>query len=296
MGKRAKLFAAVLMMGCVAVSAGLREASVKGTYTHYGDGSHTPDECRRLALEGARLQAIAGEFGTVVSQNVVQHDLVDGSGESVYFSALSSTEVKGEWLADEGEPEYKVSLDGDGHLVVQCTIRGRARELSNEAAEFEALVLRNGTGRQHADTRFRQGDEMRLIVKSPVDGYVAVFLVDGTRQAYQLLPYMSDTSGEVMVKRGKEYLFFDKDRGEPGHGRPDELEMTADGPKDHNKVFVVLSPNRFSLPVNNYRDDGTPLMLTFDSFNRWLAKSRRADTRMGVKVVNLEISGTEPGM
>lgn len=283
-----------LMAGCFfAASAGLKEARVTGRYTYYGDGSHTPDECKRMALEGARLQAIAGEFGTVVSQDIVQHDLVDGSGESTYFSALSATEVKGEWLADEGEPEYKVSLDSDGHLVVECIVSGRARELSNESTDFEALVLRNGSGRQFADTRFRSGDDMRLMVKSPVDGYVAVFLVDASRQAYQLLPYMSDTTGEVKVKRGKEYMFFDKGSGDREHGRPDELIMTADGAKEHNKVFVVVSPNRFTLPVNSYRDEGTPMMLSFDGFNRWLAKSRRADTRMGVKVINLEISGNQ---
>lgn len=288
--RKTAIILAALAAGFLAMSAGPREANVKGTYTYYGDGSHTPDECKRMALEGARLQAIAGEFGTVVSQDVVQHDLVDQSGESTYFSALSSTEVKGEWIADDGEPEYKVSLDGDGHLVVECTVKGRARELSNESVDFEALVLRNGKGRQNADTRFRSGDEMRLIVKTPVDGYVAVFLVDGTRQAYQLLPYMSDTVGEVKVRKGKEYLFFDKQAGEREHGWVDELMLTAEGAKDYNKLFVVMSPNRFALPVNSFRDKGTPLMLDFDSFNRWLAKTRRADTRMGVKVVNLEIT------
>lgn len=281
---------AALIACLTAVCANLREANVKGTYTYYGDGSHTPAECKRLALEGARLQAIAQEFGTVVSQDVVQHDLVDASGESTYFSALHSTEVKGEWIADEGDPEYKVSLDADGNIVVECTVKGRARELSNESVDFEALVLRNGSGRQFMDTRFRKGDDLRMMVKSPVDGYVAVFLVDDARNVFQILPYMSDTRGEVGVRHGREYVFFDKNSADPSHGIVDELSLTTDMPKEHNKLFVVLSPNRFSLPVISYRDETTPPMLSFDSFNRWLSKTRRADTRMGVKVMNIEIT------
>lgn len=278
-------------MASLTASAEVRETTVSATYTYYGEGSDTPDDCRRRALEGAKLQAIAQEFGTVLTQDVVQHDVLSDQGESTYFSALNATEVKGEWIADEGEPKFDVSLDADGHMVVRCTVKGRARSVSNEAVEFETLVLRNGTDRKHADTAFRSDDRMMLLFKAPVDGYVSVFLVGQDRSTYALLPYMLDPNGEVRVKRGREYIFFDKSKADKSYDvAVDELKLTADLPREYYRVYVVFSPNRFSGPLRDFVDNSTPETLTFDSLNHWLARSRHNDPRMNVKIINLTVS------
>ncbi len=269
----------------------LKEMSVKGEYTFYGDGSHSRDECKRLALEGARIEAIKSAFGTIVSQDIVQHDMVNDGGESTYFSAMSATEVKGEWIADDGEPQFTYSVDNDGNLVVKCSIKGRARELSNESTDFQTLVLRNGNEARFADTTFANGDDLKLLVKAPVDGFLAVFLVGEDRQTYALLPYLNDPDGEVKIKRGKEYVFFDTEKADSKHGPVDQLVLTSESPSEYNRIYVVFSPNKFSRAVDTYTDELTPRSLSFDSFNRWLAKCRKIDPKMGVKIINLQIKG-----
>ena len=119
-----------------------RVRNVHGEYTFYAEGNQSTNEAKRLALEGARLQAIAAEFGTVVTQSTVQEESLSDGSEHSYFSQLSASEVKGEWLEDSGDPEYDISFI-QGMLVVKCRVRGRARELSNEAADFSATILRN---------------------------------------------------------------------------------------------------------------------------------------------------------
>ena len=269
----------------------LKEAVVKGEYTFYGDGSHSRDECKRMALEGARLEALRVEFGTTVTQDIVQHDLVNDGGESTYFSALSSTEVKGEWIADTDEPKYSFSVDDEGNLVVKCTVRGRAREISNETVDFHTLALRNGNEERFADTSYKNGDELKLLLKAPVDGYAAVYLIGEDRKAYALLPYLNDPVGEVKLKRGKEYVFFDIEKADSSHGPVDVLIMTTDAPREYNRLYVVFSPNRFSRAVDTYTDEVTPRTLSFEEFNRWIAKCRKVDPKMGVKIINLEIKG-----
>lgn len=269
----------------------LKEADVKGEYTFYGDGSHSRDECKRMALEGARLEALRAEFGTTVTQDIVQHDLVNDGGESTYFSALSSTEVKGEWIADTDEPKYSFSVDNEGNLVVKCTVRGRAREISNETVDFHTLALRNGNEERFADTSYKNGDELKLLLKAPVDGYAAVYLIGEDRKAYALLPYLNDPVGEVKLKRGKEYVFFDIEKADSSHGPVDVLIMTTDAPREYNRLYVVFSPNRFSRAVDTYTDEVTPRTLSFEEFNRWIAKCRKVDPKMGVKIINLEIKG-----
>ncbi len=265
--------------------------SVNGEYTFYGDGSHSRDECKRLALEGARIEALKSAFGTIVSQDIVQHDMVNDGGESTYFSAMSATEVKGEWIADDGEPQFTYSVDNDGNLVVKCSIKGRARELSNESTDFQTLVLRNGNEARFADTTFANGDDLKLLVKAPVDGFLAVFLVGEDRQTYALLPYLNDPDGEVKIKRGKEYVFFDTEKADSKHGPVDQLVLTSESPSEYNRIYVVFSPNKFSRAVDTYTDELTPRSLSFDSFNRWLAKCRKIDPKMGVKIINLQIKG-----
>lgn len=70
--------------------------TVSGEYTFVGDGTQSPVECRRLALEGAKLQALAREFGTIVSQDIFQRETAGSKSDDTYFSSMSSTEVKGE--------------------------------------------------------------------------------------------------------------------------------------------------------------------------------------------------------
>lgn len=264
--------------------------TVRGEYTFYGDASHSPAECRRLALEGARLQALAKEFGTVVTQDVYQRETMTEQGESLYFSSLNATEVKGEWLGDEGEPVYETSVDADGHIVVKCTVKGRARAISNTASEFDAVVLRNGTEAKFADTHFRHGDDMYLSFRSPADGYLAVFLVADDQTAYRLLPYSGDTTGEVKVRHGKEYVFFDASRSDLPGVAVDEFQLTASDGVERNTVYVIFSPSRFSIKADSRVGEQLPPQLPMTDFSRWLADSRRHDERMGVKVMHLEVT------
>lgn len=263
--------------------------TVTGEFTYYGSKTESRADCERAALNGARAKALAEKFGTVVTQDTYQHDVVSDRGESTYFSMLNESALKGEWIADVKEPDYSYELDSDGYYIVTCKVTGKAKEISNDAVDFVASVLRNGTRTVNADTRFRSGDDMYLYLKSPVDGYVAAFLVDDSNNVYSLLPYTNSVTGQVKVKHDKEYLFFHATSGEPEHGEVDELVMTAEEDVEHNRLYVVFSPQPFSKVVDNYAGDNLPRMLSYDSFNKWLVKCRKFDSRMGVKIMNLEI-------
>lgn len=264
--------------------------TVKGEFTYYGDKTESREDCRRHALEGARISALAKEFGTVVSQDTYQSDLLDARGESTYFSSLSSTAVKGEWIADEGEPEFDYSLDNDGCYIVRCRVVGKAREISNESTDFNASVLRNGTDLKNADTRFRSGDDMYLYLRVPVDGYVAAFLVDEKNSVFSLLPYQNHNGSDVKVRRNRDYVFFDSARADASHGTVDELQLTTDAPAERNRLYVVFSPNPFSRAVDNFVGDNIPRMLPYDDFASWLSRCRSNDPKMGVKIMNIDIS------
>lgn len=281
------LVALLLPMGLAAQ----REAVVSGKFTFYGEGAMSRDECKMRALEGARVEAIKSEFGTIVTQDIMQHDVVNRQGESTFFSSLSSSEVQGEWIADTKEPVYQYSLDNDGNMAVTCTVTGRARELSNETVDFKTLALRNGNEERFADTSFNDGDDLKVLLKTPVDGYASVFMIDEHHVIYALLPYTSDNSSAVKVKRGKEYVFFDREKADESFGCIDELQLAASDACVYNRIYVVFSPNKYSRAIDEFTDSNHPRSMSYDTFNKWLIKSRKLDPQMSVKIINLKIKG-----
>ncbi len=264
--------------------------TVKGESTFYGESSHSLADCKRFALEQARIAALAKEFGTTVSQDIYQRDVQSGAGESNYFSMLNLTEVNGEWLSDEGEPQYTIGHDSNHNYIVTCVVRGKARKLTNEAVQFDAAVLRNGNERRFADTRFRSGDEMKLFFRAPLSGYLTVYLIDDQRNVYSILPYTNGTDGIIHVARDKDYVFFDTAKGDPQYGEPDELVMTVDGDVERNQVYVLFSPNNFNRALDNNNGAGLPRSLSYEDFTRWLNTARKRDPKMGMKVMHLEIT------
>ena len=262
--------------------------TVKGEYTYYGDGTTSPADCKRLALEGARLDALSKEFGTIVTQDVLQADRIDSKGEANKFLSLSATAVKGEWIADDGQPEYDVKLDADGNMVVRCVVKGKAREISNESVDFDAMVLRNATTKNAASTDFYNGDNLYLYFCAPENGFVSVFLSLEGGTVYQMLPYENAQSPEAKVKKGYDYVFFDENRAEGDFGAADSFQIECLDGIEFNKIYVVYSPSYFARPVMHKMDNGMD-GVSEDDFSKWLVKTRRNDPRLNVKQMNLKI-------
>lgn len=265
-----------------------RVQKVCGEYTYYAETSQSLNDAKRAALENAKIQALAQEFGTVISQSNAQKDTYANGEENSYFFSLSASEVKGEWLEDVGEPTYDVSFVQD-MLVVKCKVCGKARELSNEAVDFTATVLRNGTEAKFADTDFRSGDDMFLLFRSPADGYVAAYLIDETPTAYCLLPYMGNATGQQPVKHDKEYIFFSPAHASKDTGTIDEYTLTCSSDIERNQIYVIFSPKPFTKALDNQVNDGLPRQLSYEDFSKWLGTCRKRDTKMGVKVMHIEI-------
>jgi len=262
---------------------GQKVCEVSGTYTYYGDPNQSVKEVRAAAIEHARVQALAEKFGTLLTQNTIQQESIKNGQEHSDLMQLNAAEVKGEWLEDLREPEILREELVDGMLVIEARVKGRARAISSEAVDFEVLTLRNGTEKRFADTSFRAGDDLFLYFKSPVDGYVDVYLVDG--------------DGQQPVEHGKEYVFFS-----PGHVYDvpqhliDEMSMTcADERFEHNQLYVLCSPNSFTKAVDRQGRQLTenlqlPRELAFKDFAKWMSRLYARDKKMGRKVIRLKIS------
>lgn len=288
--KRSILLTAILILSfttALLCSGERKIINITGEYTYYDDGTHSRNECMRIATDNARIDALARAFGTSVTQRITQTDRRVNNYETNDFLALSSSEVKGEWLGDTGDPEYEISYDRNKNLVVKSKVRGKAREIANDAVEFDTVLLRNGTQRSYADNRFRHGDDMFLYFSAPCDGYIRVYLEDLSRNVIELLPYTSDHHSKVKLRGGRDYVFFSEKMGKGEFGPENEYTLTAPDELEYNKVYVIFSPNDFSGPVMAMQD-GLRTLNTLD-FSKWLTKVRTIDPKMNLKTMTLEI-------
>ncbi|MBR1889759.1 MAG: DUF4384 domain-containing protein [Alloprevotella sp.] len=289
------LLVAVLTCFPFVLRAGDGTKKVGGEFIYYADASLSLKEAKSLAIENAKLQAIAKEFGTIITQDTRSSDHLTESDERSYFLQLNSAEVKGEWVEDLKEPVCEVVEVLSDMLVIKTVVSGRARAISNDACEFEVKVLRNGTEARFADTNFKNGDDLFLSFRAPVSGYIAVYLIDEAPEAYCLLPYSKEDSGQQFVRHGREHIFFS-----PAHATPqdiykvDELNMTcSDANVEHNQLYVIFSPNPFTKALDEQQDELIPRHLSFKDFSKWLSKCRKRDKNMGVQVIHLTIRNNE---
>lgn len=288
--KRVMLLVSLLLSTTVLFAQDIVE--VEGEYTYVTSSEMSVAEAKRVAQERAKLQALADRFGTAIRQQNSTHINNSNTASTIDFLSIGNSEVKGEWVADIKEPVFEISFS-DNNLIVKASVWGKAREIISASVDISAFLLRNGKERKYESDVFRNGDDMYLKFRSPIDGYLAIYLVDENSMAYRLLPYSGVDVGAQFVESGKDYVFFDSDCASTEQERNtiDELTITTDKNVEHNEIFILFSANQFVKPNDSKTDESLPKSLNADVFQKWLAKNRTKDA--GMVVVNKLIKITK---
>lgn len=271
----------LILIAMLSVSAlyAQRTEKVTGTYTYYAPENVSLEEAKRIALDRAKLQAIADEFGTIVSQSNSTVTINKNGQTDSRFLSLGGSEVKGEWIETTKEPEYKVSYEGN-MLIVSVTVSGKIREITNAGIDIIAKVLRNGTEEKFESNEFRNGDDMYLYFKSPVDGYLDVYLLDETTQeVFCLLPYKASGVGAYPIEHDKPYVLFSPKHEKNNPSFVDEYTLTCSREVEFNDLFVIFSPNPFNKAIAEDSEELLPRLLSYNDYQNWVAKIRKKDNK-----------------
>ena len=284
------IFVMILMfLGVATTSYAQRTRKVHGEYIYHAPENVSLEQAKKTALSRAQIQALGDEFGTVVAQhNATLMNNTNGSTQTD-FTSLSSSDVKGEWLETIGEPKYEISYE-QGMLVVKCSVSGKARELVATQNCFVAKILRNGTEDRFESDNFKSGDDLYLSYQSSTKGYVAVYLIDDSKNAYCLLPYQSSQDGKVGVDAHTRYVFFNSKMAAPlfQPADVDEYKMTCEKAAETNYIYIISSPNPFIKAIDN-AVAGLPRELKYEDFQKWLTKNRTADKDMQVEIKTISV-------
>ena len=252
----------------------------------------TIEQAEQMALERAKFKALADAFGTSMSQENITQITNQNDRSDTWFRMYGGSEVKGDWIEYTKKPEYKETTDPKTKIkFLTATVCGKAREIVGAGIEVTAKVLRNGTEDIFESSEFRNNDDIYLSFRSPVDGFLAVYLIDDNEMAYCLLPYERDRTGKVSIEAGKDYVFFSRkhvDKEEAS--RVDEYQLYCDKPVEYNRMFIIFSPNEF-IKANDRQSAAEliPRELPYNAFHSWLSTNRRNDVDMRVDTKTITI-------
>ena len=278
--KKMVLMCAVLLASTAYVAARSLK-TIRATYTYAAPENISIEQARRTASEKAKIQALAEEFGTTIIQINDTRIRNNSGGTSTDFSSLSTSEVKGEWIETLYE-KFETPVFSDGQVFITCHITGTAREVTSESVDYKVHILRNGIEDRCENDEFHVGDDIYISFTAPMDGFLAIYLVDGD-EVYCTLPYRNQTNGIYKIRANKRYVLFHTASAQLEEKMfVDEYKIISEQSMEQNLIYVIFSPNPFSKGVDKYVDDELPRMLSYADFNKWMAKCKTRDRSMTI--------------
>lgn len=269
---------------------------VTTTY-HYisNNANESPSEAKERAILQARTQILAEEYGTIVSSVSIDVNKTQNDCTINEFFSLDASEIKGEWYETIENKFGKIEYDEKGFMFFDVKIKGWIRPIETHQIDVDARILCNGTDPERNRLRkasFQNRDNIYLYFKSPIEGYLAMYVVDNDEAmtVQCLLPYARQTDGICKVLAGKEYIFFSKTLAEDVYAKVTRpLIMRCRNEIDYNHIYILFSPNPFTKSNDTEVSDNLPPQLSYKKFQEWLGRTRRRDPQMQVQKIMVEI-------
>jgi hypothetical protein len=273
---------ALFMFAMVFAATAQKVTRSSGTATIRMELDMTTEEAYEEARLEAMIDAIQNAYGSYVEQQT-DMSIIDGKEA---FNIIAGTKVRGDWLEtldEKFDVDYRKEITELGKQdmkYITCNIRGKVRktmpkaDIMYEVLNCPELVCRT--------TNFYNEEQLYMYFKSPVDGYLSVFIeVDDV--VYRVLPYtnMGDKNQNgVAVKQDQEYLFFSEAHNTYRDAVVDELEMFTNKKLEYNTLHVVFSEDAFVKPLLEDKEevDGRilPKSLESSTYTVWLSGNRVA--------------------
>ena len=305
-----------IILSLIGFTQELRTVTVSGEAEVEFPDSKSKEEVKIEAFSKAKINALEKAFGTsdIVGNSTYLKDVSKGKKTETefVFSTISNSFVKGEIIEilDEEYEEVPGTLIVNGKSKeiknIRCTIRCKAREIPDAAANFEGFPLKCPEIACQA-TKFKNNDPFFLYFKPSSDGYVQVFIGDAVA-SQRILPYRNmqgKFNSGVPVQAGQSYFFFSKKKEFNYFGDNvivDELQMTATNDNDHNRIFILFSRNPIFVPELNAGKENklltpeeigkkyqVPAEMDFRQFNNWLTKARNLDRELRLSAIDIVI-------
>jgi hypothetical protein len=310
------LISILILSSATAQDNKLIKAKGKSLVQYYPD-VESMNATKERALQLAKINALENVYGVLVIQGNTVYVENKKTGEKVEtnttFKMIGSTAVKGEIVQvaktnfkEIHKKEKTSGLKKKTITYIECKVELLTKELKATKIEVETFPL-NSAKIIKPVTGFYNGDDFFLYFRSPVNGFLTVYL-DDNENAQCLLPYTNMPKGfeEAMpITADKEYLFFsDKQEYnyfEDDFFKEDTYELYSSTEKDINRLYVIFSKKPLNKPI--LKDDehteillamdkenySLPRVIKSDDFQEWLLKIQQIRDDLVIKNIMISI-------
>jgi len=279
------------------------------------------NKAKERAFEKAKINALENAYGTLVTQGNIIYVENKKTGEktetNTIFKMIGNTAVKGEIIeilkTDYKESNKKEKINGKKQKLTyfRCKVVLNSKEIVDTKIAIESYLLKSIKYIKPI-TDFYVGDDLFLFFRSPVNGYLTVYL-DDNKNAQCLLPYRKMPKGmeEAMpITADKEYIFF-SDKPEHNYFNDDffaedTYELYTSDKKELNRLYVVFSKKPLNKPILKKSDNKNlevdidkddfelPRIINSESFQKWLIKIQQVRNDLVIKNITISIEKKEP--
>ena len=272
-----------------------KRGSDQYTFTYSAD-NYTRTQAIAEGIKDAKIKLLIDTFGTDLQMDSYTRIENSSGNMSVNTNVTKEEQTRGIWVettTEEATTEFDAAM---ARWIVKVRIGGIMRErIKNQARpEFiiktlnapnvnaEATIIKSATNTDVGSSNFF------IYFKSPVDGYIAAYMVDMNNTAYRLVPYNS--LSEQQIKPRLEYIFL-HDNPASIHSNDWSLNipsitLTCDDVAEHYKLYVIFSTHHFTIPMD---DGGEIPTLSEDSFRKWMNKGEKADDAFYITPIDITI-------
>lgn len=272
-------------------------------------------DAEKQVLNLATINALENKFGKVIIQGNSTYIKNITNGEETKsqtsFNMIANTTVAGEVveILDKTYEDIESYDDKNKKRIdIKCIVKLKARKKIQPTIEFETYPL-GCTDKKCKTTDFKNNDDFFMYFKSPVSGYLTIFL-DDTEESFRLLPYQNMSSkyeGGMPIKADKEYFLFSNNPkfnyNEDSDFEEDTYQLTTENVKDLNRLFIIFSKNPLNKPnlETDIKKDllsdrevkqgfSVPSSLPSEKFQQWLIKHNSVRTDIQTMPIDISIS------
>jgi len=274
------------------------------------------NKAKERAFEKAKINALESAYGILVVQGNTIYVENKKTGEktetNTVFKMIGNTAVKGEIVEilktdyKEIKKKEKVKHKKEEITYIECKVILNTKEIVDTKIEIESYPS-NSSKHIRPVTDFYKGDDLFLFFRSPVNGFLTIYL-DDSKNAQCLLPYRKMPKGmeEAMpIIADKEYLFF-SDKPEHNYFNDDffaedTYELYTNDKKELNRLYIIFSKkplnklifkkseNKESVVGIDKENFELPKIIKSDFFQKWLVKIQQIRNDLVIKNILISI-------
>lgn len=287
-----RLVISILFVFISVAAFGQRTEKVQKTIVYCAEGYQSIEQAKQIAVEQCKIAAIDSLFGANVAGRATNVVSIGNGKEVNEFVEISNVDVRGRWIKDLDAPKFGKIWYENNLLNITVTVKGKVREIVSSPIECKVKVMCDGTDEDNVRNDFKDGNDLYLSFTSPVDGYLVIYYVDDSLNAFRVLPYYKQNIGAYSIEANREYIFFSKEKA-PEEDKPFVEEYSLDTNKDMetNQLYVIFSPNKFTKPIDKVIEEKRPRQLSWKEFQSWFSKCLNNDKDMiGERPILLHIT------